>query len=198
MATFGVTTVTIGKGGGEMRRSGFSGGVHTDGQYCGGRLWPSANLSIRRSNVFSSKPGEGFWCRWHQATSLLQHRICGFLGRSCCDCLESRAGYRGVDGCAPDGRKIRAKVLGAEPQLDLAVLELNAEALELPAGIWKRIPPMRGRERESWVSATCSAWRPGTKWSRFCMAWLRPKLPWRRGAERLRHPTRARRTSWTP
>ncbi|HAA63255.1 MAG TPA: serine protease [Planctomycetaceae bacterium] len=32
-----------------------------------------------------------------------------------------------------DGRKIRAKVLGAEPQLDLAVLELDAEALELPA-----------------------------------------------------------------
>ncbi|MFP6701467.1 MAG: trypsin-like peptidase domain-containing protein [Planctomycetaceae bacterium] len=33
----------------------------------------------------------------------------------------------------PDGRKVRAKVLGAEPQLDLAVLELEAENLDLPA-----------------------------------------------------------------
>jgi len=32
-----------------------------------------------------------------------------------------------------DGRKVRAKVLGAEPQLDLAVLELLEKDLELPA-----------------------------------------------------------------
>ena len=32
-----------------------------------------------------------------------------------------------------DGRRISAKVLGAEPQLDLAVLQLKADGLELPA-----------------------------------------------------------------
>jgi serine protease Do len=32
-----------------------------------------------------------------------------------------------------DGRKVRAKVLGAEPQLDLAVLELQDKELDLPA-----------------------------------------------------------------
>ncbi len=89
----------------------------------------------------------------------LSERVSDFGRGSHSDRLELRARHRLHHGPLNDGRKFEAKLVGADPRLEIAVLKIDAADLahfDLAAA--SRPTPVRG----CWPSAICSAWPPAT------------------------------------